>query len=220
MPNEGTQQRWVLGDRGGYLLRTHEEFLKFAGREVGHRVCFGMAPDQFHGVQFRGVRWQQVRTHASRAREPCADEPAVVGAQPIPHEFDRRPHRAQEILQEGEDRRAIVIGIGQATEHCAHPPSRGRDRQRRDHRDFAPRTAALLEDRGVSARRPAASHEWRHQEARFVDEDERRVAAGGVFFTRGQSSLIQRAMAASSRSRARRVGFCGLHPRAWSKRPI
>jgi hypothetical protein len=41
----------------------------------------------------------------------------------------------------------------------------------------------LREHRGLSARRPAATHPGRHQEARFVAEDERRPATGDVFLS-------------------------------------
>ena len=52
-----------------------------------------------------------------------------------------------------------------------------------------------------------------------IDEDDRRTAAAGVFFTRRQVSWTQRRMAASSRSTAWRVGSCGLQPNSCSSRP-
>ena len=42
-------------------------------------------------------------------------------------------------------------------------------------------------------------------------------ALSGIMFTRGQSDLTQVAMAVSSRSMARRVGFCGLQPKACNR---
>ena len=220
MLDEGAQQRLIAGDVAGNPSGPHEEFLKFGGSEIGQRVHLGMAPDQFDGIQFRGIGRQQMGVHAAALREPGTDRTPVVGPQPIPDQFDRPAHGARKLLQEGEDRFAVVVGVGQKTEMRAHPSPPGRDRERRDHRDLAARAAPLPEHRGLSARRPAAPHQRTHQETGFVEEDERRPPACGVFFTRGQSSLIQRAMAASSRSMARRVGFCGLHPRPWSRRPI
>ncbi len=219
MLNEGTQQRLIPGDAKGCQLCLHEEFREFGGRKVGQRVGLGVAPDQLDGIEFWGVRRQQVGPHTAASGKPGADRAPVVGLQPIPDKFDRCAHGARQRLYKGEDRRAVVIGIGQKTEIRAHPTPAWRNHECADYRDLAPRAAPLHQHRGLSTGRPGATYERRHQEARFVDEDEGRVPMRGVFFTRGQSSLIQRAMAASSRSTARRVGFCGLQPRAWSTRP-
>ncbi len=220
MLDEGAQQRLIAGDVAGDPLGPYEEFLKFGGSEIGQRVHLGMAPDQFDRIQFRGIGRQQMGVHAAAWREPRTDRTPVVGLQPIPDQFDRPAHGARKLLQEGEDRFAVVIGIGQEAKAGAYAKSARRDHERADHRDLAARAAPLPEHRGLTARRPGAAYEWAHQETGFVEEDERRPAARGVFFIRGQSSLTQRAMAASSRSTARRRGFCGLHPRPWSRRPI
>ena len=53
---------------------------------------------------------------------------------------------------------------------------------------------------------------WRLMAHAFVLEADPGLAASGVFFTRGQSSLTQRAMASSSRSTARRAGRWRLQP--------
>ena len=82
------------------------------------------------------------------------------------------------------------------------------------------RTGTLVENRGVAAGRPAAPHQGGHQQPRFVDKHRPCPQARSVFFTRGQASLAQRWMACSSRSMARRAGFCGFQPKLCSKRPI
>ena len=220
MLNEGAQQRLILGNVESCPARLKKKFLKFGGCKIGHRVYLGVAPDQLDGVQFRGVGWQQVGAYTARAPEPGADRASVVGLQSIPDKLDWPAHRARECLHEGEDRLAVVIGVGQKTERRAHAASLRRNDERPDHRDLASRTTPLREHGSLSASRPRAPHQRCHQETRFVEEDEGRFPARGVFFTRGQSSLIQRAMATASRSTARRTGFCGLHPRPWSTRPI
>jgi hypothetical protein len=80
-------------------------------------------------------------------------------------------------------------------------------------------TVAMAQLRRLAAGRPGAAHGGDQEEARFVREDKVGAQPRGVFFTRGQTSRFQRSIARSSRSRARRSGFCGLHPRAWSRRP-
>jgi len=52
-------------------------------------------------------------------------------------------------------------------------------------------TAALVQDRSLSAQAPGAAHERGHEHAGFVDKDDRSSQARGVFFTRGQSCSIQ-----------------------------
>ena len=69
-----------------------------------------------------------------------------------------------------------------------------------------------------SRRMPGKPH--RERKRGFVNEDQPGFQARGVFFTWGQSDLTQVAIAVSSRSRARRVGFCGLQPKARIKRPM
>ncbi len=219
MLNKGAQEFRVRGDLGRGLLGAREQFFEFGGREISHRVGLGVAPDKLHRVELRCIGRQQVGAHAPLGGEPVGHRTPVVGTQAIPNELDRPVHGARESAQEIGNRLAIVIGVWQETEIGTHPSSCGRDRQGGDHRDLASGAASLSQYRGLSARCPTAAYERGHQETRFVDEDDERLPARGVFFTRGHSSLIQRVMASSSRSNARRVGFCGLHPSAWSNRP-
>lgn len=197
-----------------------QKLVEFRWREVRERVHLGVAPDQLDGIEFGGVAGQQVGVYAvTMRREPSAHGPAAMGGQPIPDEVDGPALATRELLEEVQDGLAVVIGIGQQAEGAAYPVAVRRDRECRDRRDLAPRSAALWEDRGPAARRPGAPPERGHQEARFVAEDERRPSTGSVFFTRGHSPCIQRRMASSSRSMARRAGFCGLKPNACSSRP-
>ena len=66
---------------------------------------------------------------------------------------------------------------------------------------------ALAQHRSLSTHAPRAAHQWRHEHPGFVEENDGRSQARGVFFTRGQSCSIQARMRSSSRSTARRVGF-------------
>ena len=220
MSDEGAQQGWVGRDPQECGLSPMQKIAEFRRREIREGVHLGVAPDQLHGVEFRGVAGQQMRVYAPAvACEPPAHGSAAMRGQAVPDEINRPALAARELLEEVPDGLAIVIGVGQHAEVTAHPEPSRRDRERADHRDFAERTAALRQDGRLSAPRPAAPHEWRHQEAGFVAEDERRSTAGGVFFIRGHSSLTQRWMAASSRSIARPRGFCGLQPNSCRSRP-
>lgn len=197
-----------------------QKLVEFRWREVGERVHLGVAPDHLDGIEFGGVAGQQVGVYAvTMRRKPSGHRSAAMGGQPVPDEIDRTALAARELFEEVQDGLAIVIGIGQQAEVAADPVAVRRDRECRDHRDLAPRPAALWEDRGHPARRPGTPPQRGHQEARFVTEDERRPPTGSVFFTRGHSTCTQRRIAAASRSMARRAGFCGLKPNAYSSRP-
>ncbi len=67
-------------------------------------------------------------------------------------------------------------------------------------------------DRGLTHRAPGLPDRRDQEEARFVGKDEMGAQPCGVFFTRGQPARFQAAMAASSRSTARRSGVWGLQP--------
>jgi len=221
MRDEAAQQGLIGGDGEQRLLGTLAQGIRIGGRKVGQRIHLGMSPDQFDGVEFGRVAREQVDMDAMpMLGEPVRSRSAAVGGQAVPDEIHRPPEMAAQLLQEVLDRFPIVVGVRQEAEVDTHTVTPGRDGERGDHRHLAPRTAALGQHRGHAARRPAAPHEGGHQEARFVAEDERRAPAGRVFFTRGQSTLRHWRIAASSRSRARRAGFCGLQPRPRNSRPM
>jgi hypothetical protein len=77
----------------------------------------------------------------------------------------------------------------------------------------------LWKDRRLSTRRPGSTHERCEKKPALVKKDDVGVQSLRFFLMRGQSTLTQRRIAASSRSRACRSGFCGVHPNDRSKRP-
>jgi hypothetical protein len=82
------------------------------------------------------------------------------------------------------------------------------------------RARGLIDHRCATDGRPTSAQMGGHQEAALVQEDQEGVQVAGFFLIRGQSVLIQRWMAASSRSTARRVGRWGVHPSERRRRPI
>jgi hypothetical protein len=220
MSDKGAQQDRVVADGVGDQLGLHYEIVKLERREVGQSMALGIAPDQFDRIEFRSVRRQQVGTHvAAVIGEPPGDGFETMGAQTVPDQSDRLAQGSMQLFQESQDRLAIVIGVGLEPEIATYPmPSRGDD-QCADDRDLASRAAPLPQFGGVAAWRPAAPAQRRHQEPGFVDEDDRRAAAAGVFFTRRQLSCTQRWMATSSRSTEWRVGSCALQPNSCNRRP-
>ena len=207
MFDEGAQQLLVVADRVGDQLRLHHQIVKLERREVGERIALGITPDQFDRIEFRSVRRQQVGTYVVAViGKPTGDGFETMSAQTVPDQSERHAQRTAQFLEESQDSLAIVVGIGLESEIAAHPMPARRYNQRANDRDLAPHAATLLQHRCVAARRSAAPTQWRHQEPGFVDEDDRRVPAAGVFFTCGHVACTQRWIAASSRSTAWRAG--------------
>lgn len=220
MAQEGSQQHWVGADVQDAQVRLHGELMEFERGEIGEAGAFGVTPDQFDGVELGGVGWQQLSANAMAVVcQPAFDRFTGMGGQPIPDQDDGYAQRAAQLAKKRNDVLAVEARVGPHCEAGMHAPAAGRDHQGANDRELAPRAPALRESGGMSARCPAAAHQRGHQEAGFVYEDDRRAAAPGVFFTRGQSSRIHRRISRSSRSAARRTGFCGLQPKSCSKRP-
>jgi hypothetical protein len=95
------------------------------------------------------------------------------------------------------------------------PEALGADGDAREGRDAVVRVP-VPDDRRLPHRPPRLPDRRDQEEAGFVDEDEVGPQPRGVFFTRGQPECFHAAMAASSRSRARRSGVWWLQP-SWCR---
>src|SRR3972149_1393618 len=123
---------------------------------------------------------------------------------------------AQQVREEGADlgqMEVVVVPLVVEAEVLAD----GADRETRDDRD-AVVAGPVAQQRGLATRRPGPEHRGREHEARFVYEDEVGPQPYGVFFTRGQTLRLQRAIAGSSRPGARRWGFWQLQPQCANSR--
>jgi len=124
------------------------------------------------------------------------------------------------VLQEGENFPGIDISLGMKAEKELDTLTSRRNDQGGDNGNFPKVVRPLPEARCLTAGSPSSPHKWNHQEPAFIEKNKGGAYARGVFFTRGQSALIQDRMASSSRSTARRCGFWGLQPRECKTRPI
>lgn len=183
-------------------------------RIVGERIPFGVAPHELDRVEFGRVGWEQFDTHPGVGREPALDDLASMRVAAIPDDRDRQADRPQQVAEKGPHPAGVDARIRCEPKETPHAVPARRNHERRDDRHFLPRPTALVEDRCLAAGRPGAAHERRDQDAGLINEDQRGLAARGVFFTTGQRSFTHWAIAASSRSIARRVGCCGLQPNA------
>lgn len=174
------------------------------GAPVGQRA-FGMDPHAFVRVELGGVAGEVLEVQPALAAAERPQSGGGVNPGVVEQDEDVAPQVTEQLAQEGIDlvlRNVVGIKVVVETEVAAARAHR----DARDHRHLvAP--SAMAQERRLSARRPGLAHRRDQQEPRFVGKDQVCVQPYGLFFTRGQLTCVQRAMAASSRSAARRSGF-------------
>lgn len=136
----------------------------------------------------------------------------------VPDQHDGQVQLPLQMLEEVHRALSVNVGIGVQAKVQGDPVAGGRDAQGRDGGDLLQAAPTLVHHRSVAPQTPGAAHQRGHQHPGFVEENERRSQARGVFFTRGQSCSIQARMRSSSRSRARRVGLWGEKPKPCNTR--
>ena len=125
-----------------------------------------------------------------------------------------------EMLQEGKHPAGVDIGLGMKTKKQGDAVATGRNNQGGDRGNFPIGVGPMAEERSLALGRPCPPHQRHHQKPALIEKNESGAYARGVFFTFGQTLLIQDRIASSSRSTARRCGFWGLQPRECRTRPI
>lgn len=144
-------------------------------------------------------------------RRPVVDGPAIPDEDDVPAEM------AEQVLQEdGDLLMSDVLGIQMQIEAQSLPV--GTDRHGGNGRD-AVAPIPMSNHRRLAPWRPRAPDGRGQLEPGFIGKYEVRVQALGFFLIRGQTVRFQRAIAASSRSRARRSGFWQDQPNAARRRP-
>ena len=189
----------TLGDVG--------QLERVLGREVRKRVHLQMGPSGFHGIELRRVGRKEFDVEAARPVEHSGHRPTSVHVEPIPHEKDRTLDLTPEVSNELGQPYAVDVATGPDRKVERDPTSPGRHRQRPDDRSLFSVTSRLRKNRCLSSRGPRPAHERREQQPALIEENDVRVQPPGFFLMRGQSTLTQRRIAASSRSRACRSGF-------------
>lgn len=195
------------GRRVGQGLQGVEEFLAELIEVVGAAIgqCpLGGPPDALIGIELGGVRWQGYEAQARLALPQRHQRRAAMNAGVVPDHEDRSAQVAEHVSDEVSSVDSADVGALPAVEETQALPLRADGDRRVDREPVA--SVVVLEDGRLPARRPGAAHRRDQEEAGFVGEDDPGTQPCGVFFTRGQVEVFQRAMAASSRSMARRSG--------------
>jgi len=174
-------------------------------------------PHAFVGVEFGCVAGEALEVEPREGLLERSDGVASVNRAVVPEHDHGSAQVAKHVAEEVTDLRMLDV-LGMQAEVQPQAPAAGTDGQAGDHRDAIP-TLAVVEQRCLSPRRPGAPDGRDQEEARLVDEDEVGAQPAGFFLMRGQVSRFHCSILASSRSSARRSGFCTLHPSPCSSRP-
>jgi hypothetical protein len=217
MPEKTSQQILPTLHRVGSAACSVGQRVKIEGRIVRQGIGFEVCPQVFDGIEFGSVRREVFQV--SRARQDAlVDEFALVGLEAIPDQHDGRAQLMLKVLEEIHGTLGVDVRVRMQPKVQRDPIPLGRDANSGDGRHLLLCTTALAQHGGVSPQTPGTAHQRGHQHPGFIEENDGRSQARGVFFTRGQSCSIQARMRSSSRSTARRVGFCGENPKPCSRR--
>ena len=176
-----------------------------------------MRPYEFVGIEFGGVARKPLDVQALAASEQGADIGAVVNGAAVPDYNDVLPKVAEKSAEENGDLHVCDV-VRVEVDIETEPATTGTDGDGRDRRD-AVVAVSVPHDRRLASRGPGPPYVGNQQEPGLVQENERGVQAPGFFLMAAHRYRLQCAMAASSRSNARRSGFWHDQPNRLSNRP-
>ena len=155
---------------------------------------------------------------AGMSLEEALERFPLVRGRIVQQHNDRSPEMPQQLTQESTDLLLPdVVKKEEIVEAQVMPPRAHRNSG--NDGDLVAPSLAMAKNGSLALRSPGSDHVGDQEEARFIGKDDVRTQPRSVFFIRGQSFRFQRGMAFSSRSSARRSGFCGLHCRRCISRP-
>jgi len=193
--------------RGGQATDVLGQDVQEFGRRIGPAVGqtgLEVMPHAFVGVQLRGVGREGLQVQPGGAGEQVLHGLTAVNAAIVQQDDEVAGDLAQQMAEKRRDFLALnVVLVQLAVQGAAAAP--GADGDARDGRDAVVRVP-VPHDRRLPHRPPRLADRGDQEEARLVDEDEVGPQPCGVFFTRGQTDCFHAAIAASSRSTARRSG--------------
>jgi len=203
------EERRRGGQATDFLREDVHEFGRRIGSSVG-QVGFEVIPNAFVGIQLRGVGREGLQMQPGRVAEQVLHGLAAVNAAIVQQHDEVAGDLAQQGAEEGRDLLALDIVLVQLAVQRT-PEAPGADGDARDGRDAVVRIP-VPHYRRLPHWAPRLPDRRDQKEARFVDKDDVGAQPRGVFFTRGQLARFHTAIAASSRSRARRSGVWWLQP--------
>src|SRR5438045_5270376 len=207
-------------DDGGTVLCALElvassdvELVEVGRTEVGQGVPLEPSPQELDRVQVRRVRRQERHLDGALGGvQVLANELAAMGLQTIPDD-QQRP------LQVGAQRLEELDVLFLLDRTLVQTEQAVRAAQPGDNGDVGP-VEVELDDRRLPLGRPGAHSRRPLAQAGLVDEDDQSPVALGFFLSAGQVLRFHVCTASSSRSMARRSGFCTENPKPPRMRQI
>jgi len=164
---------------------------------------FEIGPHVFDWIQLRGICGQALDEDAtSYASQVFANHKTAMSRQPIPDNEQVAGEVTEQMLKK-QDHLFAPDGLLEDLEVEVPHRDAGDDRQGLP-------IEVMLQNGGLSARRPGAATMGTLAQTAFVDKDDRAPLLAGFFLMAGQRFFFQSSMAASFRSTARPTGNCGL----------
>lgn len=179
---------------------------------------FRLGPDRLVGIECGSIGRKVLEMQARMAVEEILNRLTLVRVGVVEQDDDRTPEMPEHLSHEYTH--FVLTDVVEEQEiGQTQAVTLRTDRDSRYHGDLVPPALAVAVDWRVTFRGPAPDDVRLQHEAGFIGKHDVGAQPPGVFFTRGQSFRFQRSMAPSSRSTARRSGFCGLHPSRCIRRP-
>ena len=177
-----------------------------------------VGPDQLVGIEFRRVTGEPFHLQPGTACAQGLHVRPLVNTPAVEQHDDVTTKMTQQGAQEDRHFDVADVRVGMKVKVEAHAVPLRAHRDRRDRGDLVA-SIPVPDDGGLTAGRPGPSDIGDQEEAALVGEDQMGLQALRVFFIVVQRYRFQRAIAASSRSSARRSGFWHDQPSAVSRRP-
>ena len=159
---------------------------------INHRFGLQVAPDILHRIQLRSIRRQKIQLPVFLLSDEVLNSLGSMAHEAVPYQGNGTLQMPVEIFEESEHRCAIDIGVGVKTKEQLHAIPAGRNDQGGDGGNFPIGVGLLPKYRRLTAWCPGSPYMRRHQKAALINEHESSAYSCGVFFTLGQSVLIQR----------------------------
>ena len=197
--------------RAGYVSSEDGvELEDIVGCEVWEFAILQVVPQVFDRIQFRGIRRKSFQSQPRVIMLYLTDGIALVHRTAVPDDGHRTTQMAKKIAKEVSRPFGIDKLLRVAPPIQPEATTARRDRQCGGDRNPVVMRTFDFQDGSFPARRQRASHQRRHQEAAFVDQDDMGTPTPRTFFICGHFSRSHRRTSRSFRLYDRTMGFCGV----------
>lgn len=184
--NAGPKQRLGGADFPDRSTHASVEFPEASGRRVGQSPL-GLGPNEFVGVEFRSVCRESVDTEPGMPLDKNFDTSASVDGTAVPEQDHGSPQVLQEMAQEANHFQPRDIGAMEPRIET-HSSAGWRDRKGGDGRQAEP-FVQVPQLRRPATGCPGVTNVGDEQEPTFVEEDQMRPPAKGVFLYAATGSV-------------------------------